>query len=190
MWFGSDCGLGYFLPANPAQIFGAGRQMHVPLLAGVNSEESGFLAVLGHDQPTVENYRAALNRLYPGKADVVFKLYSAADENEVKDMAQALASNEFIRLQHLAVGRFSHPDWQASYLLLSLRASRPAMRSEMGNAVPGLAGGVITNAPAAAHPQPPTRGAVHSAEIEYALGKSGLEPGLCSGLPKITRYRR
>jgi len=38
------------------------------------------------------------------------------------------------------------------------------------NAVPGLAGGVITNAPAAAHLPAPARGAAHSAEIEYALG--------------------
>jgi para-nitrobenzyl esterase len=40
---------GYFLPASPAQIFGAGRQMHVPLLAGVNSEESGFRPCWGAD---------------------------------------------------------------------------------------------------------------------------------------------
>jgi para-nitrobenzyl esterase len=38
----------------------------------------------------------------------------------------------------------------------------------MGNATAGLAGGVVRgqNAP----PTPPARGAVHSAEIEYALG--------------------
>lgn len=40
----------------------------------------------------------------------------------------------------------------------------------MGNAVPGLAGGVVSGTAAQANPTPPSRGAVHSAEIEYALG--------------------
>ena len=44
------------------------------------------------------------------------------------------------------------------------------MNPEMGDAAPGLAGGVIKGSDARAHGVPPTRGAVHSAEIEYALG--------------------
>ncbi|MDQ6812216.1 MAG: carboxylesterase family protein, partial [Bacteroidota bacterium] len=46
---------------------------------------------------------------------------------------------------------------------------RPAMRAEMGNAVAGLAGGVIRSDSAVQKPKPAT-GAVHSAEIEYAMG--------------------
>jgi para-nitrobenzyl esterase len=44
------------------------------------------------------------------------------------------------------------------------------MVPEMGDAAPGLAGGVIRGAEAAAMKVPPARGAVHSAEIEYAMG--------------------
>jgi para-nitrobenzyl esterase len=44
------------------------------------------------------------------------------------------------------------------------------MRPEMGNATAGLAGGVIRGTGPAATPAPPARGAVHSAEIEYAMG--------------------
>jgi para-nitrobenzyl esterase len=40
----------------------------------------------------------------------------------------------------------------------------------MGNAVAGLAGGVIKSTDSAASKMPAPRGAVHSAEIEYALG--------------------
>jgi len=40
----------------------------------------------------------------------------------------------------------------------------------MGNATANLAGGVTKNAGPAAKPAPPAKGAVHSAEIEYALG--------------------
>jgi para-nitrobenzyl esterase len=169
MWFSPTVD-GYFLPVDPAQVFAAGRQMHVPLLAGVNSEESGSSAVLGRSSPTVENYRAALERLYPGKADDVFKLYPAASETEVKGAAQALASDRFI----------SHSTW--TWMDLATKTGgcptyyylydhpRPPMRPEMGNVVPGLAGGVITNSQPKTQQQPQSRGAVHSAEIEYALG--------------------
>ncbi len=45
------------------------------------------------------------------------------------------------------------------------------MRAEMGNAVAGLAGGIIRDSSAAKKPAaPPPSGAVHSAEIEYAMG--------------------
>jgi para-nitrobenzyl esterase len=47
---------------------------------------------------------------------------------------------------------------------------RPRMTAAMGNATPGLAGGVIRGSGAPATPPPPARGAVHSAEIEYAMG--------------------
>jgi para-nitrobenzyl esterase len=48
---------------------------------------------------------------------------------------------------------------------------RPQMKEEMGNATAGLAGGVIKDSSSNKAPKmPPARGAVHSAEIEYALG--------------------
>ena len=47
---------------------------------------------------------------------------------------------------------------------------RPAMTAAMGNAVPGLAGGVTTATNATGTRPAAPRGAVHSAEIEYALG--------------------
>jgi para-nitrobenzyl esterase len=51
---------------------------------------------------------------------------------------------------------------------------RPPLKPENGDAVEGLAGGVIrgSNMP----PPPPVRGAVHSAEIEYALGNLDVNP--------------
>jgi para-nitrobenzyl esterase len=55
------------------------------------------------------------------------------------------------------------------YRYLYARA-RPPMNASMGNAVPGLAGGVISGASAPAVRPPAARGAVHSAEIEYAMG--------------------
>ncbi|MFN2131957.1 MAG: carboxylesterase family protein, partial [Anaerolineae bacterium] len=47
---------------------------------------------------------------------------------------------------------------------------RPPMNPEMGNVAPGLAGGVVDASDEGAVVLPPARGAVHSAEIEYAMG--------------------
>ncbi|MCA9914150.1 MAG: carboxylesterase family protein, partial [Anaerolineae bacterium] len=49
---------------------------------------------------------------------------------------------------------------------------RPPMVPEMGNAVAGLAGGVIRDAELDEEVivMPPAKGAVHSADIEYAMG--------------------
>jgi para-nitrobenzyl esterase len=161
---------GYFFPKDPRAIFEAGEQARVPLLAGSNSEEMGYFAVLGREMPTVENYRKALQRLYGDKADEVFKLYPAANETEVMDAAQDLAGDRFIGYStwiwmELATKTGGKP----TYYYLYARP-RPPMRPEMGDASPGLAGGVVRGSQAAANPRPPARGAVHSAEIEYAMG--------------------
>jgi len=161
---------GYFFPKLPVEIYAAGEQAHVPLLVGSNSEEIGYSGVLGREQPTLENYRKALQRLYGDKADDIFKLYPASTETEVMDAARDLASDRFI----------SYSTWK--WLDLSTKTGgkrtyyynyarpRPAMRAEMGNSTAGLAGGVVKGPPGAAAVLPQARGAVHSAEIEYAMG--------------------
>jgi para-nitrobenzyl esterase len=165
---------GYFFPKPPFEIYAAGQQAHVPLLAGVNSEESGFFGVLGREKPTVENYRKALERLYPGKGEDVFKLYPASNETEVMDAAQELSSDRFISYSTWKwVDVATKTGGNPTYYYLYARP-RPAMRAEMGDAQPGLAGGVVRGQQAAANRRPQSRGAVHSAEIEYAMGNLDL----------------
>jgi para-nitrobenzyl esterase len=161
---------GYLFPKPPAEIYAAGEQARVPLLVGSNSAELPYMAVLGRDKPTVENYHKALEKLYGDKADAVFQLYPASMETEVMDAAQNLASDRFISYStwkwiDLATKTGGKPTYYYYYA-----RPRPPMRPEMAGATAGLAGGVVRGASGAAGPPPPPRGAVHSAEIEYAMG--------------------
>ena len=159
---------GYFLPESPVAIYAAGKQARVPLLVGWNSEENNARSVLKSAEPTPENFQAAVRTLYGEKADAVLKVYAADTPEQVVDVATALASDRFLG--------YSTWKWfdlhrktsgQPVYRYFYARA-RPAMNAAMGDAVPGLAGGVIRGSQA--KPAPQARGAVHSAEIEYALG--------------------
>jgi para-nitrobenzyl esterase len=159
---------GYFFPKAPLEIYLAGEQAHVPLLAGSNSEELPYQVILGRDEPTVENYRKAVQELYHDKTDDVLKLYPAATTEEVKDAAQDLASDRFISFSTWKwIDAVTATGGRPTYYYFYARP-RPAMRPEMGNATAGLAGGVNRNPQEP--PMPPPRGAAHSAEIEYAMG--------------------
>ena len=142
---------GYFFPKPPFEIYAAGEQAHVPLLAGSNSAEGSYQAILGREAPTVENYRKALQRLYGDKAAQVFNLYSAATETEVMDAAQDLASDRFI----------SYSTWK--WIDLSTKTGgKPTYYYLYSRPRPAPATGLAP------------RGADHSAEIEYAMGNLDL----------------
>ncbi|WP_034256518.1 carboxylesterase/lipase family protein [Adhaeribacter aquaticus] len=164
---------GYFFPKAPADIFAAGEQAHVPLLAGWNSEEQNARSVLGQDAPTLENYTKALQKLYGENAGEVLKAYPATTDADATQAATNLASDRFIGFSTWKwIDVHSKTGGKPVYRYMYSRP-RPEMTPEMGNAVPGLAGGVIRNPDASAKKAAPARGAVHSAEIEYALGNLG-----------------
>jgi len=161
---------GYFLPKLPAAIFEAGAQAKVPLLAGWNSEEMNYRMILGPNEPTPESYAKAVRALYGEQGDEALKLYPGATAQEVLDSATDLASDRFIAYStwkwlDLHVQTSGQPAFRYYYA-----RPRPPMRPELGDAVAGLAGGVVTGPAARAAAPPPARGAAHSAEIEYAMG--------------------
>jgi para-nitrobenzyl esterase len=160
---------GYFLPKQPAEIYAAGRQANVPLLVGWNSQEMSAPFLMGQVPPTAENFRAAVQKLYGDRATDALRLYPAATEAEAEQSATDLASDRFIAYSTWKWADMqSQTSGQPVYRYLYARP-RPAMTPAMGNATSGLAGGVVKGN-SAAPPAPPARGAVHSAEIEYALG--------------------
>jgi para-nitrobenzyl esterase len=161
---------GYFFPEAPIATVKAGKQAHVPLLAGWNSEEQGARSVLQREEPTQENFEKAIRRLFPETADAVIREYAPV-HGDVVQAATDLGSDRFIAYSTWkwldAAGKTGgKPVYRYYY-----SRPRPKMSATMGNAVAGLAGGVVRGgAVAPGGPPPPPRGAVHSAEIEYALG--------------------
>ena len=164
------CVDGYFFPKSPLEIFDKGEQAHVPLLVGWNSQEMVYQMVLGADKPTLDNYKKAVQKLYAENATEAMKIYTASTDEEAEQTATELASDRFIGFSTWRWGDVqTKTGGKPVYRYLYARP-RPAMRPEMGNATANLAGGVtkdtIGKAPKASLP----KGAVHSAEIEYALG--------------------
>jgi len=141
---------GYFLPRSPAEIFAAGQQAHVPLLVGWNSQESGYQGVLGEAPPTLENYRAALQKLYGDRAAEALGHYPAATDADVAPAATDLASDRFI----------AYSTWKLATAQAET-GGRPVYEYLFARPRP---------APHADPAAPLAVGAVHSAEIEYALG--------------------
>jgi para-nitrobenzyl esterase len=160
---------GYFFTEPPAATFAAGRQSHVPLLVGWNSEEMTGAFLLRGKEPTPENYEKAVREQLGARADEALKLYPATTREEVMDAATALAGDRFIgystwKWSDLQAKTGGKPVYRYFYA-----RPRPAMSAAFAGATPGLAGGVSRSQTSAPAP-PPARGAVHSAEIEYALG--------------------
>jgi para-nitrobenzyl esterase len=160
---------GYFLPEPPAATFAAGKQANVPLMAGWNSEEMGAFVVLRRDQPTKENFEKAIDRLYGPDAKAVLAQWTPTTGEDVNAVATELATARFIAYSTWKwIDECATTGHKPVYRYYYSRP-RPAMRPEMGNATAGLAGGVIRGA-GTAPAMPPPSGAVHSAEIEYAMG--------------------
>ncbi len=159
---------GYFFPVNPYEVFEKGMQARVPLLVGWNSEEMNYRMILGNDKPTRDNFEKAVRKLYGDKAPEVLALYHATTDAEVEAVATDLAGDRFISFSTWKWAEVHAQSTGQPVYRYRYERPRPAMTAQMAGAVPGLAGGVQKSN--GAPPPPPAKGAVHSAEIEYAMG--------------------
>lgn len=160
----------YQVPAkNLIDYVDAGEQAHVPLLQGWVSEDRNARSLLGDNPPTPEGYAAAVRKTFGSDADRVLALYPAGQtETQVLDAAQTLATDDGMGYNMWRLGEGHRQSSGKPVYRYFYAHPRPRFLGA-ANQVPGTAGGIITratNAPAT----PKWRGAVHSAEIEYALG--------------------
>ena len=162
---------GYFLSKTLTEIALAGEQAKVPLLAGSNTEEQGVRSVLAGGEPTPETLAAAITKFYGDKAEPVLKAYAATTADEVFEAAMHLASARFIsygtwKWTELHMQTSGKPVYR--YLYAKVRPPYLGMPGQPPPAPPAPGPGVPQQ------PQAP-RGAVHSAEIQYAMGNLDLD---------------
>jgi para-nitrobenzyl esterase len=142
---------GYFLPQSPVRIYSAGQQAPVPLLVGWNTEEANARSLLGGSPLTRENFIQSVRERYGAQAEAVLKVYRPQTDEQVEQLATDLASDR-------ATG-FASWKWSQLHAATS---GKPVYRYLYARPRPMLrAAGAIS---------PRDDGAVHSAEIEYALG--------------------
>ena len=136
---------GWFIPDAPSAIYAAGKQAHVPLLAGWNADEQGYQGLLAHEAPTPEKYQAKVRAAYGANAAEILKQFPGDTDDQVRHSARDLASDRFIA--------FSTWRW----LELQLKTGNAAVYRYHFEQAP---------------PQPsgqPSHGAYHSADIEYVF---------------------
>jgi para-nitrobenzyl esterase len=158
---------GYFMPKTARAIFEAGEQAQVPLLLGWNSEEANSRAVSKGQAITKESYPAMIKDLYKEKADQVLQLYPGNTNEEAEQSATDLAGDRFLGYTTWKWFDLHRKHSQQAIYRYYFARPRPDMIQKDVEAA--MAGGVVKrdpNAPKAVKP----KGAVHSAEIEYALG--------------------
>ena len=159
---------GYVFPRPPLEIYAAGEENRVPLMAGSNSEEGGYNNILGPDDATVANYKKALQSRFHDHAEDAFGVYPASGDGEpVKDAAQSLASDLFIGYSTwkwiaLSAKTGGQPTYYYYY-----QHPRPTVRPESEAKFKGWWTYMWQGK---TYPRAAPRGAVHSAEIEYAMG--------------------
>lgn len=144
---------GYFFPKSPVDIYLAKQQSKVPLMVGWNSEEGNWKSILGKEEPTKDNYIKAVQQLYDVKAAEVLKVYNPATDEEVRAAATDLASDRFIAFSTWRWSDIHAKTGAGNVYRYYYERPRPATREN----------------PTA----PVATGAVHSAEIEYAMGNLG-----------------
>ena len=165
---------GYFMSESADAVFEKGEQAQVPLLAGWNSLEAHPMQVLQGQAPTVQNYKNALKAQFGDKTDDIFNAYGiTTDEDVMSQKGFNLVSDLFTGFPTWKVCDYHAKTGQPVYRYHYMHP-RPQVSAKMGDKTAALAGGVrekTAEEKKAAAAQPAIApGAVHSADIEYAMG--------------------
>ena len=144
---------GYFFPAAPSEIFAAGKQAHVPLLAGWNADEMPFPVLMAKDPMTPDRLSAQLRDKYVSEADAMQKAYPAANDDDALQAARELSSDQFIG--------YSTWKWIDTQ---SRTGGKQVYRYSFTRVRPPKPDAMVGKIPATKF------GAVHASEIEYVFG--------------------
>ncbi|TRY30689.1 carboxylesterase family protein [Aliiglaciecola sp. M165] len=155
---------GRFIKDLPISLYRKGQFAKVPLLAGVNSQESHYTSIVDKPLVTKEDYQQAIRNLYPEYYQEVLAMFNISEQEDIKDALQTLASDRFISFGAWAwIDAVTHhpsvSGKQPSTYFYRYDHIRPARKVSEGGTG-----------------EHHDRGAVHSAEIEYVFGNLDNNP--------------
>ena len=163
---------GYFMTESADAVFEKNEQAQVPLLAGWNSLEAHPMQAIQGQAPTLQNYKNALKPQFGDMTDEIFKAYGIeTDEDVMNQKGFDLVSDLFTGFPTWKVcdyhAKSGLPVYRYHYM-----HPRPQQSEKMGDKVAALAGGVREKTAEEKQAEQPqiAPGAVHSADIEYAMG--------------------
>jgi para-nitrobenzyl esterase len=137
---------GWYVTEDLSKTYAAGRQTDVDVLAGSNENEAGF-AFFGVPKGTAAEFTAQIKERFADRASEFLKIYPAGSDTE-SNAAQVKSFNDEVA-------------WNMRSWALS-ESKRGKGRSYLY---------YFTKVPPATGTQP-SRGAIHTAEIPYALGNA------------------
>jgi para-nitrobenzyl esterase len=139
---------GYALREDPWDVFAAGRQRRVPLLAGWNSAESK------RPPTSLAVFRGELQKQFPDDFTVALQVYPSASDLEARVSATALASDNFI----------GYNTWK--WIESHAASGATVYRYLFDHIVPTGSGG----------PAPDDPGAAHATDIEFVFNSLDSRP--------------
>jgi para-nitrobenzyl esterase len=92
--FGYDID-GYFLPKSVAEIFAAGEQNDIPMIAGWNHDE-GAGPVDPNNKPTPATLKALAEKDFDGKSEDFLRVYAASTDEQAARVTTDYAGDRFI----------------------------------------------------------------------------------------------
>ena len=140
---------GLFLPDSVPALFAAGKQAHIPLLAGWNHDEGGP----PRDSLTLDSYRSSAQTTWGPRADDFLKAYPATTDAEAQRSFADAAADRFIAA--------STWEWIEAQVQTG---GAPVYRFRFDHPSPGD------------RFHPAGAGAFHSSEIEYVFGNLSVRP--------------
>jgi para-nitrobenzyl esterase len=144
---------GYFLPDSIPNIYAAGNQAHVPLIAGWNADEARGQVILAKNKTTAATFTTAAQTEFGDDAQKFLAVYPATTDDEAVASAGDFASDRFID--------YSTWRWLEAHVATG---SAPVFRYRLDLGSPGdkYHRAIL--------------GAFHSDDIEYVFGSLDSRP--------------
>lgn len=159
---------GKFLTEDPNETYRRGAQAQVPALIGNNSAELPVVVFMGGKAPTLENLKPVVEDFFGVEAQKVFDIYGIHNDADLlKYPGYKLGGDIFIAYNTWKWTDMLRESSRQPVYRYVFCHPRPDMTLKDKN--PGLAGGTVDKKADEA-PMPKNPGAVHSADIEYAMG--------------------